>query len=130
MEFAWGDNAGRIVADQQGTVYVWNGSTYAKTGNSNLTETSPDGVSSGGLVFGYNNAATVSWAYDLNTSTYYTVSTSSSGDSWANGANAGYVVGSNNGVGYLSGRSQPVVQHDRRPAGLNGISENSQYIAA
>jgi hypothetical protein len=130
VEFAWGDNAGQIVADQQGTVYVWNGTTYAKTDNSNLTETSPAGVSSGGLVFGYNNAATVSWAYDLNTSRYYTVATSSSGDTWPTGANAaGYVVGSTNGLGYVWQESNQSYSTISGASALNGISENSQYLA-
>ena len=124
----WGDDAGQFVANQQGTVHVWNGTTYATTGNSNLTGTSPYGVSGGGLVFGANDSSTESWAYDLDTGTYYSFASGTA--SWANGANvAGYVVGTNGGAGYVwqeSNRSYGAI------AGLesaNGISNNSQFVA-
>ena len=131
IEYVWGDNAGQIVARQQGSLYVWNGTTYAETGNSNLNyPTYPGYVSSGGLVCGYNATVTESWAYDLNTSTYYSVSTSSEGDTWATGANDGYVVGSTNGVGYLWKESNQSYSTFSGTSGLNGVSENGQYIAA
>jgi hypothetical protein len=124
----WGDNAGQFVANQADTVYVWNGTTYAATGNANLSGTTPYGMSQGGLVFGGNEAATKSWAYDLNTSTYY--SFASGTNSWANGANAaGYVVGTNNGTGYVWQESNQSYSTIGSLESANGISSNSQYVA-
>ena len=87
-------------------------------------------MSSGGLVCGFNSTVTVSWAYDLNTGTYYSVSTSSEGDTWATGANDGYVVGSTNGAGYLWKESNQSYRTFSGTSGLDGVSENGQYIAA
>ena len=78
----WGDDGGQFVANQAGAVYVWNGTRYATTGNSNLSGTSPYGMSGGGLVFGENDASTQSWAYDLNTGKYYSFAPGT--NSWAN----------------------------------------------
>ncbi len=124
----WGDDGGQFVANQGGTVYVWNGTTYATTGNSNLSGTSPYGVSGGGLVFGANDASTQSWAYDLDTGKYYSFAPGT--NSWANGANAaGYVVGSNSGAGYVWQESNQSYSTIGGLESANGISSNSQYIA-
>ena len=131
IEYVWGDNAGHIVADQQGAVYVWNGTTYAETGNSNLNyPTYPGYVSSGGLVCGFNSTVTVSWAYNLNTGTYYSVSTSSRGRHLGDRRQR-RVRGGQHQRGRLPLEGvQPVVPHVQRHVGLNSVSENGQYIAA
>ncbi len=123
---AWGDDAGQYVVNAEG-VEVYSGGTYVPVGNSNMT--APYGMGGGGLVVGSNLANTLSWAYDLNTSTYYSFA-SASHNSWAVGANAaGYVVGANNGQGYVWQESNQSYSTISGLQAANGISNNSQYIA-
>ena len=106
-----------------------NGSTYAKTGNWNRPRASPAGVSSGGLVFGYNNAATVSWPTTSDTSTYYTVYLGLGRHS--DQRRQRRIRGGQHQRGRLPlAGVDRVVQHVQRRVGLDGVSQNGQYMAA
>ena len=129
VDNVWGDDAGQIVINN-GTDWVWNGSIYTAISSSNLPTSSANatyGVSDGGLLFGGNTPAAKSWAYDLNTSTYYSFG---SGTTWANGANAaGYVVGTTgSGTGYVWHESNQSYSAISGLESANGVSPASAYV--
>ncbi len=71
---AFGDGSGQYAASLSVEFYVWNGSSLVPTGNSNLaTGIDFNGMSQNGLCVGdhVEGSPAPAWAYDLNTSTYY-----------------------------------------------------------
>ncbi len=125
VQNVWGDDAGQYVINAN-DVELYSGGTYVPVGNSNMS--APYGMGDGGLVVGSNLANSLSWAYDLNTSTYYPIKSGQS-VSWAQGASAsGYVVGTNNGAGYVWRESNQSYSTISGAEIANGMSNNSQYI--
>jgi hypothetical protein len=72
----FGDASGQIAASLSTAFYVWNGSSLVLTGNSALGVSSGidfNGMSQNGLCVGdhIEGSGGPAWAYDMNTSTYY-----------------------------------------------------------
>ncbi len=135
MAAVWGDGAGQYATggtgvSSYGAVYIWNGSSFVESSNSNLRSGALlVGMSGNGLLSGYSTSNGPGWAYDLNTSTYYSFGPAYTGPNYAN-AN-GWVVGQDGGgsdgfVWKESNSSYSLI------TGLNNawfISSNNGYVA-
>ena len=97
------DNAGQYACGCQGSIYLWNGSSFVKSSNAHLSGGYLDGETESGLMVGYNSAG---WAYDLNTSAYYSIGPT---NTWPLGGNAaGYLVGQDGGGTEASSGRNPI----------------------
>jgi hypothetical protein len=91
--WVFGDDYGRYATQIGTSVYLWNGSSFMKAGNSNIASAVYlYSESENGLLIGESFGSSLSgWAYDLNTSAYYSFGPDGT---IPNGANSsGYVVG-------------------------------------
>ena len=128
-DYVYGDDYGRYAAQFGASVYLWNGSAFVKSSNSNLAEGAwLYGETENGLLFGTPNSG-VAWAYDLNTSTFYSYGPSGT---FPNGGNAsGYIVGQDGSSSKGFIWSEATQSYNLIPSlfTANGISNNSQLVA-
>ena len=122
-----GDDSARYAFSSSSGINVWNGLSWNLITNPTLASASLQGETENGLLVGFTSSTGV--AYDLNTSTAYTIG---SGATWPISGNAsGYVVGQNAAMTYgfvWKESNQSYSQINGLVIAL-GISSNSQYVA-